>query len=89
MKDFIRKITSRKFIVALIGIIVGIAAVFGIDESEYAAIAGMVTALGSIVSYIIGEAKIDAASAAQPDINIFDNSPYEEEDEEDVPEIEN
>ena len=38
-------------------------AAFGITESEWASIAGAVTAMASVVSFIIGEAKIDAAGA--------------------------
>lgn len=62
----IQKLTSRKLWVSLIGVIVGVAMAFGVDGSEYTEIAGMVsgaiTAVLSIMSYISGEAKIDAAN---------------------------
>lgn len=61
------KLKSRKLWVTIIGIIIGVAMAFGVDGSEYADIAGTVagaiTALGAIVAYISGEAKIDAADA--------------------------
>lgn len=63
MQTFIRKITSRKFIVAVIGIIVGLAAAFGIEENEYAQMVGLIGSIVSAISYIIGEAKVDAAGA--------------------------
>ena len=56
-----QKLTSRKLWVAIIGIVAGLAAVFGVDESEYTAIAGAVIAAANAVAYIMGEAKIDAA----------------------------
>lgn len=63
MNTFIRKISSRKLWVAIIGVVVGLAAAFGIDESEYAPVVGIIGAIASCMTYIIGEAKIDAASA--------------------------
>lgn len=59
--NWIQKLTSRKLWVAIIGIVAGLAAVFGIDENEYTAIAGAVIAAANAVAYIMGEAKIDAA----------------------------
>ena len=60
MNDMIRKLTSRKFLLALVGVVVGIAMAFGIESGE---IVGAVTTISSIVAYITGEAKVDAASA--------------------------
>lgn len=56
-----QKLTSRKLWAALVGIVAGLAAAFGITESEYAQVAGLVTAAVSVVSYIFGESKVDAA----------------------------
>lgn len=67
MNTFIRKISSRKLWVAVIGVVVGLAAAFGIEESEYAPVVGIIGAIASCVSYIIGEAKIDAAGASGHD----------------------
>ena len=67
MQTFIRKITSRKFIVAVVGIVVGLAAAFGIQENEYAQIVGLIGSIVSAISYIAGEAKVDAAGAVKYD----------------------
>ncbi len=56
-----QKLTSRKLWAALVGVVAGLAASFGITESEYAQVAGLVTAAVSVVSYIFGESKVDAA----------------------------
>ena len=62
MKDIMRKLTSRKFLLALVGVVVGIAMAFGVESGE---IVGAVTTIGSIVAYIMGEAKVDAAAAGK------------------------
>lgn len=56
-----QKLSSRKLWAAVIGVIVGLAAAFGIEENEYAQIVGVVGSVVSVVSYIFGEAKVDAA----------------------------
>ena len=56
-----QKLTSRKLWAAVVGVIVGLAAAFGIQENDYAQIVGVVTSAVSVVSYIFGEAKVDAA----------------------------
>ena len=60
MTNIIRKITSRKFILALAGIFTGIAMALGVDSSEITTVAGAVTALASAVTYIIVEGRLDA-----------------------------
>ena len=60
-----QKLTSRKLWISVIGIIIGVAMWFGITGDDYGEIAGKVagaiTAVSSIVGYIYGEAKVDAA----------------------------
>lgn len=66
MKEWIiQKLTSRKLWIAVVGIIVGLAAAFGIEENDYAQIAGVVGSICSGIAYIIGEATIDAASKVE------------------------
>lgn len=62
MNDIIRKLTSRKLWLALAGVATGIAMVLGIDGSEITSVAGAVTALASVITYIITEGKVDAAA---------------------------
>ena len=63
MNNVMRKLSSRKLWAAIVGVVVGIAAAFGLDESEWTQIAGIVTSAASVVAYIFGEAKIDAAAS--------------------------
>lgn len=58
-----RKLSSRKLWAAVVGVVVGLAAAFGIQENDYAQIVGVVTSAVSVVGYIFGEAQVDAARA--------------------------
>ncbi|MCD8382922.1 MAG: hypothetical protein LUC30_08425 [Clostridiales bacterium] len=62
MDAIISKLTSRKFWAAVVGVIVGVALAFGTDSDTITNVAGAVTSLVSIVTYIISEACIDAAA---------------------------
>ena len=69
MNNILRKLTSRKFLLAVVGTVSGLALAMGVEGSEIerivATVGGIVTAAGSIVAYINGEAKIDAAAAGK------------------------
>ena len=73
MQTFIRKITSRKFLAALAGVATGLAMVFGVDETAISTVAGAVTTVASVVSYIMSEGMVDAAAvgAANADAGKF------------------
>lgn len=60
MQNLIKKFTSRKFLTAAAGIIVGIIFAFGADESAVGTIAGAAMAVISLVTYIITEGRVDA-----------------------------
>ena len=62
MSNFIRKLTSRKLWLSIAGVATGVAMILGVDGSEITNIAGAVTALASVITYIITEGKIDAES---------------------------
>lgn len=58
------KLTSRKFWATVAGFVAGLAAVFGLDESVIAQVAGLVGSIASVITFIVTEGKIDAARAA-------------------------
>lgn len=62
-RSILDKLKSRKLWAAIVGVIVGLAAAFGIEGNEYAEVAGIVTSAVSVISYIFAEGAIDAASA--------------------------
>ncbi|MBQ7922362.1 MAG: hypothetical protein IJ325_07285 [Clostridia bacterium] len=58
-----QKLNSRKLWTAVVGIITGLAAAFGLPENDIAQIAGIVTSAMSVVAYISGESRVDTAAA--------------------------
>lgn len=62
-RTIIEKLKSRKLWAAVVGVVVGLAAAFGIDGNEYTEIAGIVTSAVSVISYIFAEGAVDAAGA--------------------------
>lgn len=60
MKKLKRKLSSRKLWAAIVGVVVGLAAAFGIGENDYAQVAGVVTSAISVFAYIFGEAAVDS-----------------------------
>ena len=65
MRTFWQKVTSRKFLAALVGIITGLAMVFGLDQNVITTVSGAVMALASVIVYIATEGKIDAAAVRE------------------------
>ena len=63
MNTLKQKLTSRKLWVAVVGVVVGLATVFGLPENDIAQIAGVVTSAMAVVAYISGESRVDAAAA--------------------------
>ena len=74
MNDIIRKLTSRKLWVTVVGIVVGIAAAFGITENDYAQVVGLIGAIAAAVNYVHTEGLVDKASAVPLIIESEDNS---------------
>ncbi len=62
MQNLLKKLTSRKFLAALAGVATGLAMVFGVDETTISTVAGAVTTVASVVSYIMSEGMVDAAA---------------------------
>lgn len=60
MTEILIKLSSRKLWMAIAGLATGVAMVLGVDGSDITNVAGAVTALVSVVTYIVTEGKIDA-----------------------------
>ena len=63
MIDWKKKLSSRKFWLAIVGLVTGILTLLKLPENEIAQIGGIIMAAGSVVSYIFAEGFIDAANA--------------------------
>jgi hypothetical protein len=62
--DWKNKLTSRKFWLAVAGLVVGVLALFQVDASISEQISGVILSLGSVVAYIVGEGLVDAAAVS-------------------------
>lgn len=59
--DWKRKLTSRKFWVAVIGFVTAVMVALNIDKMTVEQVAAIISAMGTLVAYIIGEGLTDAA----------------------------
>lgn len=72
-RTFKDKLTSRKFLAAVAGIVAGLAMVFGLDENTISTVAGAVVSVSSIVAYIMAEGKVDAEGAKNAANEVISN----------------
>ena len=63
--DWKRKLTSRKFWLAVCGLVAGLLMAFRVDADTVNEVTGCIMAASSVVAYIIGEGLADAASVEQ------------------------
>lgn len=61
----LKKLLSRKFLTALVGVGAGLALAFGLDQEAVASTAGAAISVVSVVTYIITEGRIDSAAIGQ------------------------
>lgn len=74
-----RKLTSRKFWIAVIGFVTPLLLAFGKSESDVTQISSIIMAGGTLIAYIIGEGFIDASDLNNSDSNNNDNDDKEED----------
>lgn len=61
--DIIRKLTSRKFWLAIIGFVTPLLLAFGVAENTTAQVAALIMAGADVIGYILAEGLADAAHA--------------------------
>lgn len=61
--DLLRKLTSRKFWAAVVGVVSGLLLAFKVDAETIENIGGIIMATASAVAYIIGEGLVDAKNS--------------------------
>ena len=59
--DWKRKLTSRKFWLAVIGFVTAIMVAFNVDKLTVEQVTAVVSAVATLIAYIIGEGMTDAA----------------------------
>lgn len=66
----VNKLKSRKLWAAIVGVIVGIAMIFGLDQGAISTISGSLVTIASTLGYMISESRVDAVSVK----TIIDNT---------------
>lgn len=62
-ETIIRKITSRKFWIALVAFVTALLTAFNVPDASAAQITSIIMAFGSLIAYIFAEGWTDAANA--------------------------
>lgn len=62
-EDIIRKLTSRKFWIALAALASGLILAFGGKESTAQTVSGVILQAAAVIGYMLGEGLADAAGA--------------------------
>lgn len=63
--DWISKLTSRKFWVALAALVAGLIAFMKNPSTDVEKITSLILAMGAVVAYVVGEGLVDAARAPE------------------------
>jgi hypothetical protein len=84
--DWVSKLTSRKFWMAIIGFTTGLLTYLGVGVEKAEQIGSLILMAASIAAYIIGEGLTDAASAGgdfyEGDVYVGNDGEEEEKKEE-------
>ena len=72
--EIIRKLTSRKFWVAICGFVTLVAVAAGLTEQEAAQITAIIMAGATVLGYILGEGLVDAARIGGTEFGILDDA---------------
>lgn len=72
MGEILRKLCSRKLWLALAGVATGVAMALGVEATAIGEVAGAVTALVSVVTYIVVEGRVDAEGVKNAILEVED-----------------
>ena len=77
--DWKRKLTSRKFWLAIVGLVSGLLMAFKVDAEMVDTISGVIMAAASVIAYTIGEGLADSSPSLPPEFcDNIDDLPAEE-----------
>ena len=72
LENLRRKLTSRKFWLAIAGLVTSVMMFRGSTQNETAQVAAIIMGAGSIVTYVFGESLIDSARAGKESEDALD-----------------
>lgn len=80
-EDLIRKLSSRKFWVAVAAFATSLLVCFNVAEDVVTQVASVIMGFGSMLAFILAEGWVDAARAKAPTIIFESPEPEQEEDD--------
>ena len=83
-EDILRKITSRKFWVAVVSFVSALLVAFNVPEASISQVTAIIMAFGSLFAYIFAEGWVDSARVKDAGGNHYVNNwntPLEDDDE--------
>lgn len=60
MRDWKKKLSSRKFWCCIIGVVISVMTIYGCSDSDKTQITGLITACSTLIIYILAESNVDA-----------------------------
>ena len=63
--DWVRKICSRKFWMAIVGFVTGLLTLNGVNADQIEKIGGLIMMGASVIAYIIGEGLVDSGTVVE------------------------
>lgn len=71
--DWKRKLTSRKFWVALVGFITALLVAFNVDSGSIEQITSIIMSFATLIAYVLSEGMVDASNVGNADDNNTNN----------------
>lgn len=69
-KDIVRKLTSRKFWMAVAGFVSGLLVAFGRSEATAVTVSGLIMSGASVLGYLLAEGLTDSAGAGGAEVEV-------------------
>ena len=67
--DWVKKLTSRKFWIAVVGFITPLLLAFNVSETVTSEIAAIIMSGGTLIAYILSEGFVDSAAIKEENTN--------------------
>lgn len=69
LSDLLKKLTSRKFWAMIAAVVVSVLAMLNYSEDSLVQVTSLITSVGAVITYIIGESSVDKSKKNEDDNN--------------------
>ena len=69
LSDILKKLTSRKFWAMIAAVVVSVLAMLNYSEDSLVQVTSLITSVGAVITYIIGESSVDKSKKNEDDNN--------------------